>query len=299
MSDEQEFKKPPQHDDEESVPDDSGSGDVSDAANTPDSDDLAPIDLEPIHDDLRTGSAAAAVPPESRSTIGDLDVCPNCGAALPGSDDVVCMRCGFDLRTLRTLETAATQTADDDTDDSALSDPIAPPDRIRVVLSGALIAVAWVLLLIGYFLGVQSLMPGAELRTVGEGDLAHEIIPPAARLISLLKVLVLTGTLVVCATAGLAMFARLVERPFGDLRAGLLHLTAIASTMQLVRYIGISTRSVEWTLESIAQVAIFLGLSLTLLKLNRRDVLTFALITVIVVLSLFFGSHVLAWAMSS
>ena len=254
-------------------------------------DDLAPIELEPEHE---------SQPEPKSTTISDLDVCPSCGAALPGAEDVVCMRCGYDLRTLRPLETKATVETESSSDKSPTGEPVVASDRMRVLLSGVLIAASWTGLLIGYMLGVQALMPGAELKQVGEGEAMREIIPAGVRLVSVLKVLVLTGTWVVCATAGLAMFARLVERPFGELRAGLLHLVAIASTMQLVRYIGgIPARSVEWTLEIIAQIVIFFGFSLLLLKLSRRDVLTFALITVIVVLCLFFGSHVLAWAMSS
>lgn len=263
--------------------------------------DAEPIELEPLKEDPAVRSGGSEPSAATRSKIADLDVCPNCGAPLTGLDEVVCMRCGFDLRTLQRVETraAADVEGSEDEGEDVPAAPIASSHRPRMILSGALIAIAWVLLLIGYVAGSASLVPGAELHTVGEGEETRQVVAAGARVAGLLKAIVLSGTWVACALAALAVFARLVARPFGDLRAALLHVIAIVSVMQLSRFFDIPLASYERLLELIAQIVIFPVFALVLLRLSRRDVVTYTLMTVLIVLCLYFGSHVLAWAMSS
>ena len=63
---------------------------------------------------------AGGEPPESESGftaaatgpyVKTLDVCPNCGANLPSSDSLVCLRCGFNLKTLQVMATETGEAA--------------------------------------------------------------------------------------------------------------------------------------------------------------------------------------------
>lgn len=264
-------------------------------------------DLGDISDDVSAGRDESQSPtgsktpipfeiePDEKSRIQDLDVCPNCGAPLTGDDSVVCMRCGFDLRTLQKLETQ--HAVADLEDEVEPAEAIAPSAKPRVFLSYALIAVAWGLLLVGYVYGVRALFPGIEPKVTTSADgLTEQYISWDHRFLGIIKALVITGAWTACAIAGLALFGRLVERPLGRVKLALIHVVAIISTMQLARYIHFQKRSIEWTLESALQMILFLLLSLALLKLTRRDVITYALITVLLVLFLHFGSGILAWA---
>ncbi len=56
---------------------------------------------EPSEVEPREPEPAAPEP----SAIKALDVCPNCGSPLGAVDVVVCMRCGFDLKSLKVIET--------------------------------------------------------------------------------------------------------------------------------------------------------------------------------------------------
>ena len=40
------------------------------------------------------------------SSPKELDVCPNCGASMRGAETLVCLRCGFDLKTMRVIDAA-------------------------------------------------------------------------------------------------------------------------------------------------------------------------------------------------
>jgi len=275
-----------------------GSGPQADDPSTgsedPTSEDDGTIELEPLVESEPTKREGDPLehPPKM---AGELDVCPNCGAPLVGESTVVCMRCGFDLRTLKPVETRAEAGIADEQTEPA--EPVAPTSELRVSVSWVIAGIAAATLLIGLLTGVQTLFPGIELKTVGEGEEAREIIPWTARWMGALKYLVTTIIWFACVTAGLAMFARLVERPFGAVRAGCAHLLATVTTMQLARFWGLGPRSIEWTLETATALLVFLGLSLALLNLSRRDVITYALITALVFLCLFFASHVITWAM--
>jgi len=49
-------------------------------------------------------------PPAESSHIKGLDVCPNCASPLGGVDAVVCLRCGFDMKTLKVIKVETGET---------------------------------------------------------------------------------------------------------------------------------------------------------------------------------------------
>lgn len=261
------------------------------------------IELEPLEED-RFSKLNHGDPLEHPPHVQDLDVCPNCGASLAGESTVVCLRCGFDLRTLRAIETEAVSgSADDVAVDSAdepdePDEPVAPTGRLRVSLSWVIAGLAGALLIAGLLAGVQALFPDVAPVAVGEGEQARSVIPWSARWIGALQFIATTVVWFGCAIAALVLFARLAERPIGTLIAAAAHTLAIVTAMQLSRFWDVPVRSLEWTTETATAVLVFLGLSLALLNVSRRDVLTYALITSLMFICLFFGSRVITWAMA-
>jgi len=252
------------------------------------------IELEPLVE-AEPAKINEGDPLEHPPKIRDVDVCPNCSAPLVGESTVVCLRCGFDLRKLASTETRVGPS--EQADESDREEPVAPPAKLRVSISWTLAAVAALALIIGLLAGVRALFPGVEPVLVGEGDQGRAVIARPARWIGALKFVVSTLIWFGCAFAALVMFARLVERRLGSVSAAGAHILATVTAMQLARYWDLSPRSLEWTVESATTLAVFLGLSVALLNISRRDVITYALITVLVFLCLLFGSHVITWAM--
>jgi hypothetical protein len=88
-------------------------------------------DLEPREPDAEPAPEARPRPPqapeiEESPAVRALDVCPNCGSPLGGVDVVVCLRCGFDLKSLKVIETETGGTAAPEAEkqeDRVLSEP--------------------------------------------------------------------------------------------------------------------------------------------------------------------------------
>ncbi|MCZ6445243.1 MAG: hypothetical protein O6758_03555, partial [Planctomycetota bacterium] len=48
---------------------------------------------------------------QTESSVKALDTCPNCGASMAATDTLLCLRCGFDLKTLKVIKTVTGEAA--------------------------------------------------------------------------------------------------------------------------------------------------------------------------------------------
>jgi hypothetical protein len=240
-----------------------------------------PKDVQPI--ELEGGVEQDDSPNRS---VKDLDVCPSCGASMRGSEALVCLRCGFDLKTMRQIKTETGEVAPADND---LLPPIVRPGMGNVWLPATVAAICGGFLAVCYLAGVRGLYAdvSAEI-SVGE------------RLVALLRFAVLVGMWAACGLGALAFLATLLGMKLvGDLshlRIAAIRMLAIVAAARLVTLINLATNSYESFVEAVLQLAIFIGLSIVFFRLNPRDGATLGGTALVLFMLLWCAAWAVVWA---
>jgi hypothetical protein len=241
-------------------------------------------DLEPQEPDA--GPAPQAPPPpasEEPPSIKALDVCPNCGSPLGGVDTVVCLRCGFDFKSLRVIKTETGEPVSPEPDE-AEAPVLSRPGTGGFWAPWVMVAGGLLLLAIGYLWGWAGLFPGEE--AVGYG----------ARMVGLLKMLLKTAVLALSGLGALCAVAHMVSARLGDVKLAAVRMLGIAAVIGLLSFFNAPNDALEWTIESISQALAFLGLSMVLFRLSARDAATLLGATVVAVVGLLLASALVLWA---
>ena len=225
-------------------------------------------------------------PPAETSHIKALDVCPNCASPLGGVDAVVCLRCGFDMKTLKVLKVKTGETAIPDADEPEQAEPLCVPGAGGVGLPAAMAGVSLVLLALGYLFGARGLVAVPAEEAVGFG----------ARVGGLIGMLVRTGGLALAGMGGLSVLAHMLDRRFGDLRLAAVRLLGIFAALGLLRFFNLESLALERTMEAIFQAVIFVGLASVLFRLGIRDAATLMGVTVFSVIILLLVSALVLWS---
>ncbi len=231
------------------------------------SDVAEPMELEA--DDHPRGSADDDAP--AKSGVRELDVCPNCGAPMREGNRIVCLRCGFDLKTLKVLKTQTgeqTEQEQEDEEEDEPPEPLSLPGRGDYLLPGIMAGLSVLLITIGYLVGADGLF---NLKTADGLPIDPVAADRFAQWGVYLAYLVL-GSL--CALAGLFIVARLNERAFGDWRRGILRTVGIIATVWLAKFLDLGGAFIELSVEWILHAGIFVGLSMFFFRLTPRDAAT-------------------------
>ena len=214
---------------------------------------------------VRQASDRGAAPAgDSRpDSIHALDVCPNCGANMPGSGTLVCLRCGFDLKTLKVIkpqviegEHAARHAAADEADQPPLA--IAEPGRGDLWLPAIVGGAAAIVMLICYVSGYAGLFhPDEDVRI-------------ARRMLGVIKYLAWIALWTSMGLAALGILAGANRERVGDWRLAAARMAGTAAVMSLVMLLsfGSDHRNVELVVELIAMAAVFMSLVLVLFNLE-------------------------------
>ncbi len=246
------------------------------------------------------GEQPEAIPPEPEA-IRALDVCPNCGSPMPTIDSLVCMRCGFNTKTLKVEKTATgaaaaprrkkkAGAAADEEDEVREAEPIEPisrPGRGALILPGAAAGLGALLLIAGYLSGA--------------GGLFSEPDPSfAQRLAALASGMVLVLLWGAAGLGGLVFLARVVHlAPLGDLRLAAVRLAMIAVVMRLpALVINVGNTFLEWTIEFAVGSVIAILSGMYLFSLDVRDALLAWLGTIAIFIVLIFVSAAVMWAIA-
>lgn len=253
--------------------------------------DVEPVPLESADGPAEPGGPAPAEADPPESSVKALDVCPNCGASMRHTDTLVCIRCGFDLKNLRVIETITGEATDAEPDEEPPKQraPISAGGRDELGLPAGLAGLGLLLLGIGYLAGAAGLFPAPE-----EAD---GTITAAARLWGLFRFVLLAAMLTACGLGGLYVVARLLETTVGDLKLAAVRMAATVTTARLFTFLSFDAHAtVEWIVEMVGQAVIFLGLSMVLFRLNRRDTLTLGVVTAIIFLLMWLGAWIIRGA---
>lgn len=205
--------------------------------------------------------------PMSMRPIKDLDVCPNCGAPMPNTGEVLCMRCGFDLKTMKQVkvETGVVEVPHEGSmpEDTPLEQlkPLVVPGRgdfmVPLILAGA----AGLILIIAHLAGVR----GVFLPTP-EGDITF-----GTRFLGIVRLLVTVAMIALCGLGSLWFLSFLLSMRMGDWLLAAARMLGIAAAMHLVTLLNVQSTGLEWTIEAILQAAVFAGLSIVFFGIKPKD----------------------------
>ncbi len=246
----------------------------------------APAETLPEQTNTAEDDQPAPDPPAESSHIKSLDVCPNCASPLGGADAVVCLRCGFDMKTLKVIKIETGETAPPDADEPAQAEPLCVPGVGGVGLPAAMAGVSLVVLAVGYLFGARGLFAVT----------ADEAVGFSARVGGLIGMLVQTGGLALAGMGGLSVLAHMLDRRFGDLRLAAVRLLGIFAALGLLRFFNLESLALERTMEAIFQAVIFVGLASVLFRLSIRDAATLMGVTVFSVIILLVVSVMVLWS---
>jgi hypothetical protein len=243
--------------------------------------------LEPKEPDPEPASEAAPKAPkppniEEPPAVAALDVCPNCGSPLGGVDIIVCMRCGFDMKALKVIETDTKGTAKPivEEEQPVLSEPGTGDYWLPWAMTGGGLG----LLAIGYLWGAGGLFGGEE--AVGFG----------AKAVGLLKMLVKTAVLALAGFGGLYALTHMLKAQLGDAKLAAVRMLGIMAAIGLLAFFNLQSAAAEWTIESVTQALAYLGLTMVLFRLSARDAATLLGVTIVVVVLLLLVSAAVQWA---
>ncbi len=225
-------------------------------------------------------------PPAETSHIKGLDICPNCGSPLGGVDAVVCLRCGFDMKSLKVLKVKTGEVETPDADEPEQAEPLCVPGVGGVGLPAAMAGVSLVLVAVGYLFGARGLVAVT----------ADEAVGFSARVGGLIGMLVRTGGLALAGMGGLSVLAHMLDRRFGDVQLAAVRLLGIFAALGLLTFFNLESSALEWTMEAIFQAVIFVGLASVLFRLNIRDAATLMGVTVFSVIILLLVSALVLWS---
>jgi hypothetical protein len=245
-------------------------------------------DLEPQEPDSEPAAetpSKGSQPPEFEepAAVKALDVCPNCGSPLGGVDVVVCLRCGFDMKSLKVIatDTKGTVAAEPDEEERPVLSELGTGDYwLPWAMTGAGLG----LLVIGYLWGAGGLFGGEE--AVGFG----------AKAVGLLKMLIRTAVLAASGFGGLYVLTHMLNARLGDARLAAVRMLGITSAIGLLAFFDLESGAAEWTVETVTQALGYLGLSMLLFRLSARDAATLLGVTVVAVVLLLLVSAAVQWA---
>ncbi len=245
-----------------------------------------PAETLPEQTDTAGDDQPAPDPPAKASHVKGLDVCPNCASPLGGVDAVVCLRCGFDMKTLKVLKVETGEVETPDADEPEQAEPLCVPGVGGVGLPAAMAGVSLVLLTLGYLFGARGLVDVTADETVGFG----------ARVGGLIRMLVRTGGLVLAGMGGLSVLAHMLDRRFGDMRLAAVRLLGIFASLGVLTFFNLESFALEGTMEAIFQAVIFVGLAMVFFRLSVRDAATLMGVTVFSVIILLLVSALVLWS---
>ncbi len=232
--------------------------------------------------------APPAKPPPEPHSIKALDICPNCGSPLGGIDSVVCLRCGFDLKSLKVIktETGEAAVAEPGAEEPEPAEPLSASGNGDLWLPGAMAIGGLGLLTVGFLWGSRGLI------SVETG----ETITLGARLEGLVRMLVRTAVMTLAGLGGLHFLAHILETRVGDLKLAAARMLGIVAAIGLLTFFNVNAEPLEWTIEAVTQAAAFVGLAMVIYRLSARDAATLLGITVLAVISLLLVSALVIWA---
>jgi hypothetical protein len=221
-----------------------------------------------------TSTGGESLPPRS---VREYDICPNCGASMRESSTLVCMECGFDLKTMKVIRTRIGAEADReaakaeaarargaaaDEEPEVPRAPLSMPGRGGWQLPAAMGILGGAAVSIGFLLAARGLFPMLE-----EGA----AIGFAVRMKGLATFIVFSAMEFAAGIAAVHIAARLLETTVGDGKLAMIRIAGIVGLTSVVLLLGLDSPRIEVPLELMGKVGLSFGLAMLLFKLEARE----------------------------
>ena len=233
--------------------------------------------------------------PSQPSAIKALDVCPNGGSPMGGADAGVCLRCGFDLKSLKVIKVKTGETVDpepepepDEPDEPAA--PLCEPGRADPGLPIAMAVGGLGLLALGYLFGAAGLVEAVEDETAGF------FATLGGRLGGLIKMLVRTGALSLAGLGGLSVLAHMLNTRIGNVKLAAVRMLGILAVIGLLTLFTAVSQTLEGAVGLVCRALAFMGLATVLFRLTVRDAATLMGLIAFAVIGLLLLSALVMWA---
>jgi hypothetical protein len=269
-----------------------------------------PLELEAHEGEAETSEPHATSSPVSETPRGvapkdddepasphDLDVCPNCGAPMRTGDTLVCMRCGFDLKTMTVVKTKTGEV--EAKPEAEPADPLVKRHAMEPWLPISLAGVAALILLIGYLVGATGLFPAVQAEATAE--VAGE--PPlpvtiglADRMLGVARFPVRLGLWTLCGLGAVAAAAWVFGRPVGDVALAFWRMLAAVAVARLAGFVDLTSKPLEWFVEAVIQAGAFFLLVMGLFRFRPRNAGTIVGLTIVVFAILYGIARLVTWA---
>lgn len=226
---------------------------------------LEDIDLEELQKARQAEEAAEAEePPAFQPEVADdsdyvhsLDICPNCGKSMGGTDNLICVHCGFDLKTMRVIETKQGVVTEDEVEAEIEArqrrQPISRRGLGNYIAPGIMAGASLLILLIGFLARSPWLIVDETENRV------------AALAVSLLWLIPLIGS----AYGAVYVLSLLLERRMGREKLVLARVAGIVCVMRLSLFVPPIYG--EFVIQALVAAGIGYGLSLLFFRIKARD----------------------------
>lgn len=242
-------------------------------------------------------------------------VCPDCGAPLPGENEILCLRCGFDLANNRRVTTRTGEVVVDETGRPVGSKdeepppppkPISPPGRGGMPLPAVVAGCCVLIMTIAFLMGSKGLFESSEgyylnanhAQYTRDKDRFTEPAPLMTHRVGKMMRYYLFTLIVGGSTlAGVTVIARLDKRPLGDVNLALVRSLAVVSLcgIALLINLGEGWGFAETLLQLILMGGIFMVGARGLFALSFREAGVLGGIALGLFLTLIGLAKMLAW----
>lgn len=216
--------------------------------------------------------------------------CPNCGQPLPDDESIVCVKCGYDLRSTEIRATTVGKPVE--------QEPPPPPltrERISWKVTLAVAGGALFVMVVAYLSGVTGLFPRENGLFLGESGERFEAVRPlpSARLFGMMTYIGQRMIFAASLAGAVLVQAHLRGLPAGNRRSMVAHSAAIASVSGLLLLTALPHPGVESGLELIGQGAVAALGYMTLFRFRPADAVVTLGIAVLGVAIVIGGAHLI------
>ncbi|MDE0888663.1 MAG: hypothetical protein OSA40_04300 [Phycisphaerales bacterium] len=234
--------------------------------------------------------------------------CPVCGEPMPGSDQVVCLACGYDLVSNTRLGKTKTKEKSKhgggrfaivDSEEGASEEvegAIMPRSNHR--LWSIITAAAALVMMFALIAGWSSLFPSEDghfRNSDGKFTLDAPLIK--VRLLAVIQFLVASAVVIGCGMIALRLAAWLENRPFGSVIGVLSRVAAVVAVAALARLIPIDSGLIQTMTHLLVGVGVVVGGSMLILKLRDRIALIHLAAWGLLLLIVVPAARLVAWSM--
>lgn len=208
--------------------------------------------------------------------VRTLDVCPNCGKAMGKTKNLVCFRCGYDIKTMKIIKTkTGTVTKEQLKKERGIPSRLSKKGRGDFWLPAAMGGPSLLFLLIGFAVGAGGLFQQEFVRGVPIP------IENVERMAGLFEEFGLILFWIACGMGGLYSLARLLERPLGKRALAVARIAGLVCTMRLATFVNLEIPATEWSIELFLQFCVSLPAVRYFFRLNLRDATTLIFIAML------------------